>query len=174
MSPARPPHEEESVTRDGTARTPLTRNQARALREAGNGHHTLREARIRLHRALVAAQGGREAAWAGAVHDALLVAREALRRHREQVEGPHGLYDEIALEAPWLLKRVETMREALRRAEDDAGRLAGHLERARGGDLRGVEAIRPDAERLTALLRHLMSLENDLAFERFRDTVALD
>lgn len=159
---------------DTTAGAPLSENQAGAIERAGETQHALSEAQHALYLALGRAQPNRERRWAAKVSAELQRARQAIARHREQVVGPGGLYDEVRFEAPWLVPRVEQLVAQLNRIEAEATDLAAEVERVREGDFQGLPAIRADAERMGIMLRDLLAKEADLTYERFNEPAALD
>jgi hypothetical protein len=152
----------------------LTEAQSKAVAAVGRSHSAIVEAQDHLFRALGRAQPARERQWARTVAADLEVARDAVRRHREEVQGPGGLYEEIQFEAPWLVPRVEQLVAQTVRVEAELADLARQVTRVAEGDLQPLGAIRGDAERALIMLRDLMAKETDLVFERFHEPVALD
>lgn len=155
-------------------REPLSATQTVAIERAGRSHDVLGQAQRLLHAALGRPQPRREAKWAAKVTEALDGMRGALSVHRDEVLGAGGLYEELRLEAPWLLGRVDQLAAQFGRVQQEADDLAAELERVKGGDLQGLPAIRADAERMLTLLRGLISKEADLIYEQFNEPVALD
>lgn len=119
-------------------------------------------------------RGSSERAWARRVADKLNRARDAIAAHRQEVEGPDGLYEELRFEAPRLLPRVHQLMTQLERIEREATDLATEVRRVEDGDLQGLPSIRGDAEHLLMSLRDVMAKESDLMFERFNEPPALD
>ena len=153
---------------------PLTEGQSGAIKRAEGTQHALSEAQHALYLALGRAQPARERRWATKVATALEGARGAIRRHRDEVAGDGGLYDEFRFEAPWLVPRVDQLITQLRRIEAEAGDLATEVQRVVEGDLQAMPAIRSEAERLGVMVRDLMAKEVDLIYERFNEPAALD
>jgi hypothetical protein len=127
-----------------------------------------------LYRALGRPQPLRERKWAERVASALSEARDAIRRHRDEVVGDQGLYDELRFEAPWLLRRIDDLDAELREIEDEAAQLSARLERVQAGNLDRVGDIRQAAERIFAHLRDVLAREADLIWERFNEPSAID
>lgn len=148
--------------------------QRQAIDRAGLSHGTLENAQRHLFRALGRPVPNRERDWATRVAAELHIARDAIARHREEVEGAGGLYDELCFEAPWLLSRIEQLIAQMRRLETQAGDLATEVERVRQGDLQPLPTIRLEAERTLLSLRELLAKEADLVWERFNEPVAQD
>jgi hypothetical protein len=157
-----------------TTKNALTAGQDHAVRETERSHHALVEAQAHLHRALGRAQNLREVAWARLVARELRAAQEKIAAHRDEVRSDTGLYNELQIEAPWALPRIRKMDSLLQKLVDEASGLADHVEVICGGDASRVREIRPEAERMLQTLRTLMSEENDLIFERFREIGSLD
>src|SRR5262245_61907049 len=84
-------------------------------------HDALLEAMHRLEAALAAAAPGREREWNSRAFAALRTVHKALETHIASAEGPQGLFAELDLTRPALVRRVERLRhdhfDLLQRAE---------------------------------------------------------
>jgi len=135
---------------------------------------SLRQAQRALARATRPPEPGREHDWVAEVTPALETAQRAMHLHREAMEGPRGLYEELQHEAQWLVPRLERLLGRLGRieAETDALRQALARTGVEPGD--GSATIRADAERMLGRLRALAAREGDLLFDRFNEPSAGD
>jgi hypothetical protein len=152
----------------------MTPGQQAAVHDAGQTEDALLAAQEHLYAALRRPQPMRERRWAAAVGEELAGAIEALQRHRQEVEGPGGLYEELANQAPWLLGRVKQLGAQLRRLEDESVDLQIEVARIEAGDLQGLPRMRSDAEHMLFTLRDLLHKEIDLIYEQFNQPAALD
>ncbi len=152
----------------------LSSAQRGAIESAGAERNALQEAQDHLIKALGRPQPGRERRWAMKVGEELRVAREALSRYREEVEGKEGLYAELERDAPWLQARTRQLRNQLERIEQEADHLTAEIDRVIDGDAQGLSTIRNDAERMLVALRDLLAREADLIWEQFNEPAALD
>jgi len=135
---------------------------------------SLRQAERALARAARPPEPGREREWVAEVTPALETAQRAIRLHREVMEGPSGLYEELQHEAQWLVPRLERLLGRLGRIEAETGALRRMLAGASDESAHGTAAIRADAQRMLGLLRALARREGDLLFDRFNEPSAGD
>ncbi len=153
---------------------PLQQSQYSVLKTTEATHTSLLEIQNHLYEALQAAQKNREKKWADYVAKKLKSVRDMIQQHTEEVRAPDGLYYELQFEAPHLIKRVEQLIEQLEFIAVKAADLAASLEEIKEGDQQALKQIRPDAELMLAQLRNLISKENDIIYERFRDEGHVD
>lgn len=146
----------------------------RALAGSRESQRALAPLQWDLHAALNAAQPGREREWARLVGERLRLLAESITVHRQQVEGPDGLYDELRFEAPWMLPRVQRLSVALDALQRSTEALARRLSTVEDGRPDNMQALRDDGEQLLLDLRKILAAEADLAFERFNEPVAMD
>lgn len=135
---------------------------------------SLRAAERALARATHPPEPGRERDWVAEVTPALETAQHAMRLHREAVEGPQGLYEELQHEAQWLVPRLERLLGRLGRIEAETDALRQMLTGASDEPTQGAAAIRADAQRMLGKLRALAVREGDLLFDRFNEPSAGD
>jgi hypothetical protein len=138
------------------------------------GEQSLREAERALARASRAPDPGQEREWVAEVTPALETAQRAIRLHREAMEGPRGLYEELQHEAQWLVPRLERLLARLGHIEAETDGLRRILAGASDEPAASPAAIRADAQRMLRALRALASREGDLLFDRFNEPSAGD
>ncbi len=138
------------------------------------GEESLREAERALARATRAPEPGREGEWVAEVTPALETAQRAMRLHREAMEGPRGLYEELQHEAQWLVPRLERLLARLGHIEAATDELRRMLAGASEEPGEGTATIRTDAQRMLRSLRALAVREGDLLFDRFNEPSAGD
>jgi hypothetical protein len=134
----------------------------------------LTASRARLRQALRQARGGDEREWAASAIRALKMLREVLAEHRREVRGPHCHYEELCLEAQWLIPRIQKLVSSFDQVEFEAGLLHQRLARLGEGDLQAAAEVRADATHMLAHLRRTLAEENYIEFERFNEPPALD
>jgi len=162
------------VSTEPTIASTPSRAGASAIDSNRQSHDVLASVQAHLYEALSAAQLGRERDWAVRVVPALRAAQDAIDRHAEDVRSPSGLYSELQLDAPWLSKRLERLDRQLERVREQARDLSEKLVAMEQGMQAEAQAIRADSERLLASLRDLVTQENELVYERWLETPALD
>jgi iron-sulfur cluster repair protein YtfE (RIC family) len=121
----------------------------------------------RLEQALAGAAPGREAAWLERVDRLLTKVEESLQRHVTSAEAPDGLFVEVDLARPTLVRRMDKLRHEHADLLNQAKRLRQIVA---GGSF--TEVRRHAAELLTAL-RHHQALETDLIFESFATDIGV-
>lgn len=133
-----------------------------SLEQARIHRRGLREAVGRVEGALTSPATEREAAWMATLQDRVMVLSDALDRHIEYSEGPHGLLTSIVADAPRLANKV-------RKAKDEHDRLRSEttelLEALAQGE--GVDKVR---RRVLALMGGLVRhrhLGSDLVYEAY-------
>lgn len=152
----------------------MTRPQRAAVGAAYGTKDALLEAQNHLFSALRRPQPNRERRWAATVEARVAAALRAIRDHRLEVEGAHGLYFELEREAPWVKPRIRRLVAGLARLEAEMVDLQIELARVGAGDLQAMGAVRNDGERALLALRDLLTQETDLVYERFNEPQALD
>ncbi len=111
----------------------------------------------------VGSRRGREQPWNDRVQDHLTGIREALQVHVCSAEGERGLFTEIDLPRPTLVRRVERLRRQYHNLVRQAEALAERV----NGMAADFAEVRQQAAKLLAALRHHQAQEADLIFESF-------
>jgi len=148
--------------------TPPDAQRAHTLaRQTRAEHDTLLGAIHRLEAALASAAPGREQTWNDRVASDLASVQKSLEEHVTSAESVDGLFSEIDLTRPTLIRTVERLRgehvDLLQQTEALRSQLAhrGTGEPARFSD------VRQQAARLLEALRHHQAREVDVIFESF-------
>ncbi len=171
---AGPPPQAAPTAEPAGAEYPTFR-QAMLSRETRGEHDALLVAMHRLEAGLAAAAPGREEAWSGRVQGDLCLVHEALARHVASAEVANGLFPEIDLSRPTMVRRVERLRREHADLLQQASALQRQVEQlwcvewtTEAVDERPNSAdIRQRAAQLLDALRHHQAHEADLIFETF-------
>lgn len=129
----------------------------------------------RLEAALAGAASGREQAWNARVLKDLAGVQECLTRHVASAEARDGLFAEIDLSRPTLVRRVERLRQEHAELLKQATALQQRVEQRycvewvadTVADRADTAEIRQLAMELLSALRHHRAQEADLIFETF-------
>jgi hypothetical protein len=149
-------------------------SQHASVSAAEQTQHALLEAHEHLYTALRRPQPMRERRWAEVVSAELARALGAVRDHRLEVEGRHGLYAEILRDAPWAAPRIRQISAQLGRVEAETIDLQIEVARVEAGDNQALPVVREEAERILRSVRDILNKESDLIYERFAEYGALD
>lgn len=134
-------------------------------RKTRSEHDALLLAMHHLEAALAAAAPGREHPWNDRVRENLSEVQAALERHVSSTEGDDGLFAEIDLTRPTLVRNVERLRREHVDLTQQAEALRRQVIHYGPEELPAFEKIRQQAARLLETLRHHQAREADLIFE---------
>lgn len=130
-------------------------------------HDALLVAMHGLEAAAAAAARGREHPWNDRVLDNLRKVHLALREHMDSAEGPDGLFAEIDLCRPTLVRRVEQLRSDHARMLEQCAALVTMAEKQCQDECPPFADVRRQAMNLLNCLRRHQATEADLIFESF-------
>jgi hemerythrin-like domain-containing protein len=128
-------------------------------------HDSLLLAMHQLEAALAAAAPGREQRWNDRVQENLAGVQSALEGHVASTEGDHGLFGEIDLTRPTLVRNVERLRREHVDLIQQAEALRRQVAHYGPEELPAYASIRQQAARLLEAIRHHQAREVDLIFE---------
>lgn len=148
----------------GTACSNVDRGGALARQTRGE-HDALLVAMHQLEAALGAAAPGREHCWNDRVRENLSGVQSALERHVASAEAEQGLFAEIDLTRPTLVRSVERLRREHIDLVQQAEALRRQVAHYGVEERPAFENIRQQAARLLEALRHHQAREADLIFE---------
>ena len=126
------------------------------LRTARAQRADLREAMIRLERALARPAPGRVPEWSSLVHDALVDLAATFERHIAVTEGDSGFLAEIADHSPRLINAIQRLCDEHERISDELTLTLRHVRRMGGrSNDADIAAMRDQVTTmLTDLVRH--------------------
>lgn len=134
-------------------------------RQTRADHDALLVAMHQLEAALAAPAPGREQCWNDRVRENLAGVQSALERHMASAEGEEGLFAEIDLARPSLVRSVERLRREHVDLVQQAEALRRQVIHYGPEELPAFNNIRQQAARLLEALRHHQAREADLVFE---------
>lgn len=134
-------------------------------RQTRSEHDALLVAMHQLEAALAAAAPGREHCWIDRVRENLSGVQSALERHVASAEGEEGLFAEIDLTRPTLIRSAERLRREHVDLVQQAEALRRQVAHYGPEERPAFEIIRQQAARLLEALRHHQAREADLIFE---------
>lgn len=126
----------------------------------------------RLEACLGQAAPGRELKWQQEVNSALDLLLAAMKESRDCVERDDGLIEEIKLEKPFLLNRIENLRAEFDGLFNQAAALQDQIKVGNDDDVSasqqiGFADLRQRMSWLLSALRHHQAKEADLVYEAF-------
>jgi len=131
----------------------------------------LLEAIRRLETAVCAPAPLRELEWVNTVRADVERVCSALELHRETVQKPGGLYEQIEKEAPQFSRRLDYMRTTNRQLIARGELLLDDVRRGSDGEAIAFMAIREQAINLMSGIRHQQAREVDLVYEAFTQDI---
>ena len=132
-----------------------------------NAHHALRGVLRR-------PAAGREREWAFAVSEHLDRTLFTLQQYRGEVRGPHCDYEDLCLQAQWMVPRIQKLIANFEETEAHAGMLKTELGEVLRGRTELANDVRDRAFGLLARLRRALREESAIEFERLDEPPALD
>lgn len=157
--------DEQALERASTAESGQGTRRA-ATRTSRRERSDMLRAMARLERALARAEPGRREGWIRDTRVALDELRQAMRTHCLVASAEDGLLEEIRLESPQLLPRIEELEDRYRELDSLARHLQETLDSARA-QRASAAWIRIRLRELLSGLRQHQALESDLIYEAF-------
>lgn len=117
-----------------------------------------------LEAALAAPSFSRAEQWYRQVEDQLERLRTALHASREEINSKRGLFAEILEESPWLLPRVEKLKETYREVESEIESTQQEL-KSQPKEPENVDKVRRRLGEVLGRLREVQAAETELIFE---------